>query len=124
MKLPNGKTIEPEAVVGPRRNGRKIVYTGDSRFSESLVGLAKNADMLIHDCTFDDELAERAMEDGHSTPSQAVKTAKKAKVKQLILTHISARYKSTDLLLEQARKNFSTVKVAEDMLKINLPLSK
>jgi ribonuclease Z len=124
VKLPNGKTIEPEAVVGPRRNGRKIVYTGDSRFSESLIELAKKADLLIHDCTFDDELVERAKEDGHSTPSQAVKTAKKAKVKQLILTHISARYKSTDLLLEQARKNFSAVTVAEDMLRINLPLPK
>ncbi|MDH5447649.1 MAG: ribonuclease Z [Candidatus Bathyarchaeota archaeon] len=122
VKLPNGKVVEPEKVVDPKRPGRKIVYTGDSRSSKSLVELAKNADLLIHDCTFDDELAERAEEDGHSTPSQAAKTAKKAKAKRLILTHISARYKKPDLLLNQARKGFSNVDVAEDFMKIDLPL--
>jgi len=122
IKLPNGRFVEPEEVVSSPRSGRKVVYTGDSRFSESLVELAKNANLLIHDCTFDDELAERAMEDGHSTPSQAVETAKKAKVKRLILTHISARYKTPDLLLKQAKKGFSNVDVAEDFMKIDLPL--
>jgi ribonuclease Z len=122
VKLPNGRVVEPEKVVGPKRPGRKVVYTGDSRSSRSLVELAKNADLLIHDCTFDDELAERAKEDGHSTPSQAVKTAKKARVKRLILTHISARYKTPDLLLEQARESFLNVDVAEDFMKIDLPL--
>jgi len=51
-----------------------------------------------------------------------VKTAKKAKAKRLILTHISARYKTSDLLLKQARKGFSDVDVAEDFMKIDLPL--
>ncbi len=83
---------------------------------------AKNADLLIHDCTFDDELAERAMEDGHSTPSQAAKTARQAKAKRLILTHISARYKTLDLLLKQAKKGFSKVDVAEDFMEVDLPL--
>ena len=122
VKLSNGRVVEPERVVGQKRLGRKIVYTGDSRSSRSLVELAKNADLLIHDCTFDDELAERAEEDGHSTPSQAAKTAKRAKVKRLILTHISARYKTPDLLLKQASKGFSNVDVAEDFMKIDLPL--
>lgn len=122
VKLPNGRVVEPEKVVGPPRPGRKIVYTGDSRSSKSLVELAKNADLLIHDCTFDDELAERAKEDGHSTPSQAAETAKKAKAKRLVLTHISARYKTPELLLKQARKGFSNVDVAEDFMKIDLPL--
>jgi len=53
VKLPDGRVVEPEEVVGPPRPGRKIVYTGDSRASESLVKLAENADLLIHDCTFD-----------------------------------------------------------------------
>jgi ribonuclease Z len=123
IKLPRGRVVKPEEVIGSLRKGRKIVYTGDGKFSESLVAFAEGADLLIHDCTFDDELAERAEEDGHSTPSQAVKTAKKAKVKRLILTHISARYKSPELLVEQARKSgFSNVDVAEDFMQIDLPL--
>lgn len=122
IRLPNGNLVKPEEVVGPPRPGRKITYTGDSRSSESLVQLATHADLLIHDCTFDDELAQRAEEDGHSTPSQAAETANKAQVKQLILTHISARYKTPDVLQEQALKGFPNVKVAEDFMKISLPL--
>jgi len=101
--------------------GRKIVYTGDTKPTKNLAKFAENADLLIHDATFDDELLERAQEDGHSTPSQAAETAKKARAKWLILTHISARYKDTSLLLEQAKKIFPHVDVAEDFMKINLP---
>jgi ribonuclease Z len=123
VKLPSGRIVKPEMVLGPPRPGRKIVYSGDTRQSENLVKLAENADMLIHEATFDDELMERAIEDGHSTPSMAAETAKKAGVKRLILTHISARYKDADLLLEQARKIFVNTELAEDFLRLELPLS-
>lgn len=123
VKLPDGRIVKPEVVVGPPRPGRKIVYSGDTRPSENLVKLAENADLLIHEATFDDELLERANEDGHSTPSQAAETAKKAGAKWLVLTHISARYRDAGLLLEQARKIFSNTELAEDFLKLELPLS-
>jgi ribonuclease Z len=122
VELPNGKMIKPERVLGPSRQGRSIVYTGDTRPFSGLVKLATKADLLIHDATLDDELAERANEDGHSTPSQAASYAKKAKVRQLILTHISARYRDTSKLMEQARKIFKNVQVAEDFMKIEIPL--
>lgn len=122
VKLPNGRIVKPQDVMGSLRPGRKIVYTGDTRPSTSLVQLAANADLLIHDSTFDDELAEKAHEDGHSTASQAAQTAKKAKVKRLILAHISARYREPDLLREQAKKIFPHVDTAEDFMRIDLPL--
>jgi ribonuclease Z len=87
-----------------------------------LVKLASRADLLIHDATLENELAERAKEDGHSTPEQAAKNAKRAKVKQLVLTHVSARYDDTDILLKQARKVFKNTRVAEDFMKIEIPL--
>jgi ribonuclease Z len=121
VKLSNGRIVEPEMVLGSPRPGRKIVYTGDTRPSENLEMLAENADLLIHEATFDDELLERAVEDGHSTPSQAAKTAKKSGAKRLVLTHISARYKDASVLLKQARKFFSKTELAEDFLKIDLP---
>jgi len=123
VKLPSGGVVKPEDVMGPLRPARKIAYTGDTRPSRSLVKLAETADLLIHDATFDDELSEKAREDGHSTASQAAQTAKKAKAKRLVLIHISARYKEPDLLLEQAKKIFPNVDVAEDFMKIDLPLS-
>lgn len=122
VKLADGRVIKPEEVLGSPRSGRKVVYTGDTKPLQAIVKLAEGADLLIHESTFDDELLERAEEDGHSTPSQAAGIAKKTKAKQLILTHISARYKTADLLLEQAKKTFSHVNVAEDFMKIDLLL--
>jgi ribonuclease Z len=121
-KLQNGRIVKPENVTGPLRPGRKIVYTGDTRPFKGFVKFAAGADLFIHDATLDDELAERAEEDGHSTPTQAAKNAKKAKAKQLILTHVSARYDDTSALLVQARKVFKNTQVAEDFMKIEIPL--
>jgi ribonuclease Z len=122
VKLSNGRTVKPEDVMGPPRPGRKIVYTGDTRPFEGFVEFAADADLLIHDATLDDELAERAWEDGHSTPSQAAENAERAKAKQLFLTHISARYENPNILLEQAKKIFKNTEVAEDFRRIEIPM--
>lgn len=122
VKLPNGKVVKPEDVMGPPRPGRKIVYTGDTRPFEGLADFASNADLLIHDATLDDELAERAYEDGHSTPSQAAENAKNSRAKLLILTHISARYENPKMLLKQARRIFKKTQVAEDFMTLEIPL--
>ncbi|MEM3153456.1 MAG: ribonuclease Z [Candidatus Bathyarchaeia archaeon] len=122
VKLPNGKIVKPEDVMGPPRKGRKIVYTGDTRPFDGLADFASNADLLIHDATLDDKLAERAYEDGHSTPSQAAETAEKAKARLLVLTHISARYEDPRMLLKQARKIFKNTRIAEDLMEIEIPL--
>ncbi|UCG36422.1 MAG: ribonuclease Z [Candidatus Bathyarchaeota archaeon] len=124
ITLGDNQLIRPDQVMDHPRAGRKIVYTGDSISSQPLIELARYADLLIHDCTFDDKLTERALEDGHSTPSQAARTAMEAKAKRLILTHISARYKTPSLLLKQATKLFPNTIVAKDLTKINLPLPK
>jgi ribonuclease Z len=88
------------------------------------VKFAKNADLLIHEATFEDELKEKAVENGHSTPGIAAKTAKNAEVKKLILTHISARYRDASLLLQQAKHIFAETDLASDFLNLELPLSK
>jgi ribonuclease Z len=108
--------------MGPPRAGRKIVYTGDTRPFEGFAEFASEADLVIHESTFDDALVEKAKLDGHSTPSQAAKEAKAAGAKLLVLTHISARYPDATLLLEQAQKIFANTLVAEDFLKLELPL--
>jgi len=122
IKLPSGRVVKPEDVTGVQRTGRKIVYTGDTRPFKGFVKFAANADLLIHDATLDEALTERAEEDGHSTPSQAARNAKKARAKMLVLTHISARYEDTNALLKQARKIFRNTKVAEDFMQIEMPL--
>ncbi len=123
ITLANGKVIKPSDVMGPLRAGRKIVYTGDTKPFESFAAFAQGADLVIHDCTFDDSLVEKAAVDGHSTPSQAAQQAKAAGAKQLALSHISARYPNAGLLLEQAKKVFPNTLLAEDFMELELPLS-
>ncbi len=122
VELDDGKIVKAEQVVGPLRPGRKIVYSGDTRPSKIVERLAADADLLIHESTFDDELAEKAEEDGHSTPSQAAETARNARVKKLYLTHISARYVDPSILLGQAVRTYANTEVAEDFLRTEIPL--
>lgn len=119
----NGKNVKPSDVMGPLRAGRKIIYTGDTKPFQSFVKFAAGADLIIHDCTFDDSLTEKADADGHSTPTQAAGQAKAANAKRLVLSHISARYSDTLPLLEQAKKVFPNSFVAEDYLELELPLN-
>jgi ribonuclease Z len=122
ITLTDGRVVKPGDVMGPRRAGRKIVYTGDTKPFEGFAEFALEADLVIHESTFDDALVEKAKLDGHSTPSQAAEEAKAARAKQLVLTHISARYPDATLLLEQAKKIFANTVVAEDFMKLELPL--
>jgi ribonuclease Z len=117
-----GRVVKPEDVAGPPRSGRKVVYTGDTRPFGEFATFAAEADLVIHEATFDDSLMERAVADGHSTPSEAAAQAKAASAKSLVLTHISARYGETSLLLGQAKKIFANTVVAEDFLELKLPL--
>jgi len=124
VELADGRVVLPEAVVGSLRKGRKIAYSGDTRPFELFVEFAADADLVIHESTFDDALGDKAEVDGHSTPSQAALQAKRAKAEKLVLTHISARYADAGLLLEQAQKVFGDTVVAEDFLVLELPLHK
>ena len=123
IKLPNGKLVKSTDVTGPLRKGRKIIYSGDTRPIEGFEIFASGADLLIHESTFDDSLIDKALTDGHSTPSQAANEAKKAKVKKLVLTHISARYPNAKILLEQAQKIFQNTIIAQDFMELELPLT-
>jgi len=116
-----GKVVDPGEVTGPRRRGRKVVYSGDTRPCENVVELARGADVLIHDSSFDQSLAERASAEGHSTSVQAASVAKEAGVGRLFLFHISPRYHNdVDLLLDPARAVFPASDVPEDLASLEL----
>ena len=112
--------IKPEQVLGEERKGRKIVYSGDTSPSLDMIQFAKCADILIHESTFEDKYGDKAFEMGHSTSTQAAEIAKKANVKKLILTHVSTRYKTSDLLETEAKDIFENSKVAEDFMQIEI----
>lgn len=123
VELEDGTVVEPEAVVGPPRPGRTLVYTGDTRPVEAVVEAARNADLLIHDATFADSAAERARQTGHSTAREAGEVAERAGVDRLALTHISSRYAGdTGVLKAAAQEVFAgRVLVARDGDDIEIP---
>lgn len=93
IQLPNGRKVQPEEVVGPPREGRKIVYTGDTRPTETTIKNSEKASLLIHDGTFLHDDTEKATKRKHSTIEESISIARKAKVDKLALVHLSPRYK-------------------------------
>lgn len=117
-----GKVVRSSDVVDPPRPGRRVVYSGDTRPTDALVRLAEGADILIHEATFGEELAERADEDGHSTARQAAEEASKAGARRLIITHVSSRYHDPAQLEAEARAVFPDTVAARDLMVVELPL--
>lgn len=114
------RTIKPSDVLGESRPGPKFVYTGDTGYNESLIKFAAGVDLLIHEATYTSELEDQGTKVGHATAKQAAEIAKKAKVKELLLTHFSSRYKDTTDHLDEAKEVFENTKTAKDFAKIIL----
>lgn len=116
----NGRLIQPHEVLGGERKGRIIVYSGDTRPCKQMVEFARDANILIHESTFEGKYNDKAYSVYHSTSTQAAEIARNADVKKLILTHISTRYKKSDLLGDEAREVFKNSVVAEDFMRLEV----
>ncbi|WP_410507264.1 ribonuclease Z [Methanosarcina hadiensis] len=118
----DGKIIMPEEVVGAPRPGRKVIYTGDTRPCEEVLEASRDADILIHDGSFADEMADWAGESMHSTAGEVAALAKEAGVRKLVLTHVSSRYTDdVEPILKDSKKVFENVIVAEDLMELEVP---
>lgn len=115
-----GKIIFPEQVLGEKRQGKKIGISGDTMPTHELEKFFENCDYLVFDSTFLDENKKKAEETCHSTAKQAAILGKNAKVKNLILTHFSARYKDETRHLEEARQFHDCIITAKDFLEIEI----
>jgi ribonuclease Z len=122
VTLEDGRVIVPEMLVGPTRSGRVLALSGDTRPNGQLGDAARGADLLVHEATFGDEEAQRAMDTGHSTAREAADLAARAGVKRLALTHFSARYsRDTADLVREARERFPDAVAARDGMEIEIP---
>ncbi|MEA2313404.1 MAG: ribonuclease [Solirubrobacteraceae bacterium] len=122
-RLQRGETVagvSPEQVMGERREGRKIVISGDTAPCEMLAIAAHQADVLVHEATFAEEELERARETSHSTARQAAQLARDAEVRLLALTHISSRY-AGGALRDEARAIFPASEAPRDFDTIEVP---
>ena len=116
----NEKTIKPEQVLGEKRSGIKIGISGDTMPTNELEKFFEGCDYLVFDATFLDEEKQKARDTCHSTAKQAATLGKNAKVKNLVLTHFSARYKDEVGHLREAQEIHNSVITARDLLEIEI----
>ncbi len=116
VQLEDGTIIDGKKFVGPDKKGRIVTILGDTRKTKNSIELAKNSDVLVHESTFNKTEAKMAHTYHHSTTQQAAEVAKAAGTKQLLLTHISARYlgKAAQELEAEAKEVFPATKLMKD----------
>ncbi len=113
VELPGGAVVEPANVLGPARAGRRVVISGDTEPTRSVLEASIEADLLVHDGTFGSDEKERAAETGHSTAADAAELARVAGARMLALTHLSNRYFGPEIVRE-ARAVFPGTVVPRD----------
>ena len=123
VTLDDGRVFDGKEFIAPARPGRIITILGDTRQTKNIYQLAKNADVLVHESTFGKEETKMAHRYYHSTSTQAATVAHKAQVKQLLLTHISARYVGNlgYQLQKEARQIFKNSQLVWDLDSFDIP---
>jgi ribonuclease Z len=120
VTLGDGTVVTPEQVLGPARNGRTLVLTGDTAPAASVVAAAEGADVLVHEATFLADEGDRARETLHSTAGEAALVAREAGVRLLALTHLSTRYFGHEVV-QEAREVFPDTVVPRDFDIVDIP---
>ncbi|MDL4840721.1 ribonuclease Z [Aquibacillus rhizosphaerae] len=123
VQLENGQVIYRKDFIGKEKPGRIVCIMGDTRYIPDLQAFVKEADVLIHEATFERNQEKLAHDYFHSTTEQAAKLARNSNVNRLILTHISSRYQkeSSQLLLDEAQKVFPDTTIAYDFYETEIP---
>lgn len=116
-----GKLIKSNQIVGPKRKGRKIGISGDTRPSSKLRNFFDSCDILIFESTYIHEYQRKAIDTFHSTSTEAALLAKESNCNKLLLTHFSSRYNDPTILLDEARTIHNNVDLAEDMKTFYIP---
>lgn len=115
-----GRIIKHEELTIRKRLPRSFAFCSDSRFDESYLPYIEKVDLLYHEATFADDNQELATNTYHSTGKDAATIALRGGVGKLLIGHFSARYKSHQLILDEARAVFpNTLAIAEgDIIQI------
>ncbi|MBS4461008.1 ribonuclease Z [Aerococcaceae bacterium zg-B36] len=123
VTLSDGTVLDGKQFIGPERKGRIVTILGDTKPCENLSILAQNADVLVHEATYEGSEAPLAAAHFHSTNVQAATVAEKANVKQLYLNHISARYlgKEAKQLEIEAKTVFEKTRLVYDLQEYDIP---
>jgi ribonuclease Z len=115
VTLEDGTVIKSYDIVGHPRPGDSFAYITDTKYCPNSVKLAMNTNILYHEATFSETLADKAAETGHSTSIDAARVANEAQTKLLVISHFSARYTNPFVLLREARAKFFPAWLATEL---------
>lgn len=101
--------------TGDKPRSWKLVYSGDCRPSQSLVDAGYDANILIHEATFDETMTEEAKAKNHCTVLEAIDVGQQMHAENIILTHFSQRYPKIPKLHDDLIAN---VTIAFDLMSI------
>jgi ribonuclease Z len=117
----DGRTVRLEEVSEPRP-GQRFAFVMDTRLCDGVYALAEGADLLVIESTFRHADADLAREHGHLTAHQAASVARDCRVRRLVLTHFSQRYREPDGFAEDAAAVFDgDLVVAADLMRVPVP---
>ena len=124
IKLADGQIISPAQVMAKPPRKREVVIGGDNDQPELLEGILKEADLLVHEATFTDDVFQKVGPVWmHSTAKRVAESAERAALPHLILTHFSGRYRlstesgerSIEVIRQEAQRFYKgRVELAED----------
>lgn len=97
-------------------DGVTLVYSGDTDWSEDLIALASDADALILECSFPDDMKVP----GHLTPTEAAELAERAGVGTLILTHFYPPMETVNLDAVVASRFSGSLIIARDFMTVEI----
>ncbi len=117
----NGKKVDGKKLIY-KESARKVSFVMDTRYCENAVKISKGADVLVCESSFSKEEGEKLLgERAHLSSVDAAKIAKKAKVKGLVLVHLSQRYEAIPkVILKEAKEVFPDVIIPEDLESVEL----
>jgi len=110
-----GKQLaDNDTLCFPSEKPRAYAYCSDTTYDAKTAGFVENVDLLYHEATFGDDMAGKEEAYYHSTAKQAAQVAKSAKAGTLIIGHFSTRYKTVDILLQEAQTIFPQTMLAQE----------
>lgn len=115
VELEDGTIVKSYDIVGHPRPGDSFAYITDTKYCPNAVKLAMNTNILYHEATFSESLADKAAETGHSTTADAARVANEAQTKLLVIGHFSARYTNPFVLLRETREKFFPAWLATEL---------
>ncbi|KAH7170188.1 hypothetical protein EDB81DRAFT_774659 [Dactylonectria macrodidyma] len=118
-RIPVTHCWRADAVQLELTSGLRIAYSGDCRPSDDFARLCRGAHLLIHECTFDDDMQSHAVKKQHSTMREALGVASKMEARRTLLTHFSQRYVKSETI-KRDDAHVGKVLMAFDHMRVRL----